>query len=399
MEGETLELTPRERFFRAVEHKEVDRVPIDFGGAAESSVACSIIDAPPYGYRALCKYLGITDYAPPEVSFILRSVTNVDERILKKFNVDFRDVPPPDHSKFKPEVLPNGYVRGEHGILWKPGYATGGYICVPDHETPFRYGKTIKDVEEYPYWSKVNVPQLEKYASELYKKAKELHENTDYVITGGGGPFSVHTSYMRLCGFDRFFIDIKTNPEFYHAVCERLLEYELETRKIILGAIGDYVDRVWVGDDMGTQVGGFLSLKDFREFVLPYWEKVVKTTKKYAPNAKVIIHCCGSIHPYIRDMAKIGIDILNGLQPQAANMDVETLKRDFGDIICFHGGIDVQKVLPFGTPEDVREWTKRYIRTLAPGYIMAPSHNIGPEVPPQNICAAYETAQTYTPWR
>lgn len=182
MEGEALELTPRERFFRAVEHKEIDRVPIDFGGAAESSVACSIIDAPPYGYRALCKYLGITDYAPPEVSFILRSVTNVDERILKKFNVDFRDVPPPDHSKFKPEVLPNGYVRGEHGILWKPGYATGGYICVPDHETPFRYGKTIKDVEEYPYWSKVNVPQLEKYASELYKKAKELHENTDYVI-------------------------------------------------------------------------------------------------------------------------------------------------------------------------------------------------------------------------
>lgn len=395
-----MKLTSRERFFRAVNRKAIDRVPIDFGGAeGPSSVSSSIIDAPPYGYRALCEYLGITDYPSPETSAVLNSVLNVDERILEKFGSDFRDVPP-SKELLASEVLPSGYIRGIHGTLMKPGYDTGGFGWVSDSMAPFRYGKTIRDVDEYPHWTRLDVPKLERIADEYYRSAKKLHGNTDYVVTAGGcAAFTMPPFYWAICGFNKFFLDIRRNPEFYHAVCERFTDYEVERRKILLNAQGDYVDRVWVGDDMGTQTGGFLSVKDFREFVLPYWEKVVKTTKKYAPKAKVIIHCCGSVHSYVKDMASIGIDILSGLQPQAANMEAERLKKDFGDIISFLGGIDVQRILPFGTPHEVREWTKRYIRTLAPGYIAAASHNIGPEVPPQNIVAAFETAKEYVPWQ
>jgi uroporphyrinogen decarboxylase len=144
---------------------------------------------------------------------------------------------------------------------------------------------------------------------------------------------------------------------------------------------------------MGMQTGGFMSLEDFRQFVRPYTSRYVKAVKNMT-GAKVFYHTCGSVYSYLNDIIEMGIDILNPIQPLAKNMDPETLKSEFGGRICFHGGIDEQKLLPFGSRKEVEKSVARTVKILAPGggWIVAPAHNIQPDTPPGNIVAMYDTA-------
>ena len=376
-----MKFTPRERVLRAAEHKEADRIPItNFG----------IHLAKPHGYRGLCKYYGITDYEEPQI-FFWNQPWNMDERLLEKMGVDFRGIRPPSgkYGPFMPgyETLPNGYIRGFHGQLWKPGFTH--YNPAPDHEQAFNYGKTVKDVEEYPYWS-VPGPELEASAQELAKVAKKQYEDEDYAILSGLNTFYCEC-YQYICGYMKFFTDMKRNPEFWFAVADKIEELAFEYNRIILGAVGDYVDILMFPDDMGTQEGPYFPLETFRKFVLPYWKRGIKNAKKYAPKAKVELHCCGSILPYIPDMASAGIDILQAIQPNAANMQPENLKK-FSDIICFAGGLDLQYMLPYGTRDEIRGHVKRYMDTLAPGYMFGPSNTMTADFPPKNIATAFEAA-------
>lgn len=389
-----MSMTPRERFYLVTSHppKWADRVCIEFPGA---SITTNIVDQPPYGYRALCEFLGINDYAPPRSHSVWGGVLNIDERILEKFNVDFRYLP---RGEEPPEVLPNGYIRVRRyfGMLWKSAY--GRYSVVPDKETPARYLKTIEEIDDYPYWPDTESTQarrnIEQKAEELGKAAKKLHEETDYVISATPGSYD-DERYRWIRGFDQWVIDMKKNPEFYHAFANKMLQVDMDKNEIVLNAIGDYIDRAMVGDDYGTQRGGMISLKDFREFCKPYHKKSFDLIRKYS-KAKIQLHSCGSIHMYIKDFVDIGLDIIGQQIGFAKDMEPEKLKGDFGDMITFWGGMDTQRALVHWTPAQVKEWTKKCISILSPGYIIASNHTIERDTPPENIWAVHEAIEELT---
>lgn len=129
----------------------------------------------------------------------------------------------------------------------------------------------------------------------------------------------------------------------------------------------------------------------------PHEAMLIGNIKKLAPGAKVIMYSCGSIVAVIKDRAEMGLYVLNSMQPFAKNMNAENLKEQFGDIMSFHGGIDVQQILPYGTPADIRKEVKRLIKTWMPtgGWIGAASHSIQPDVLPENIVAMFDALQEF----
>jgi len=151
-----------------------------------------------------------------------------------------------------------------------------------------------------------------------------------------------------------------------------------------------------VTDDFGTQTGPMISLKVFREFYRPHMQRFIDLAHGFG--IKVFHHDDGSIRTFIPDLIEMGIDILNPVQWTCPGMELERLKRDFGKDLCFHGGIDNQHVLPFGTLEEVRAEVRHNIDALCSdqtGYILAPCHNIQPITPVKNIIAMYDEAWKY----
>jgi uroporphyrinogen decarboxylase len=150
-----------------------------------------------------------------------------------------------------------------------------------------------------------------------------------------------------------------------------------------------------MGDDLGSQSSTLISPDLYRRLVKPYHAEAIAALKS-ASRAKIFFHSDGNIFPLIGDLIEVGVDILNPVQVSAGDMgDTARLKREFGDRLSFCGAVDTQRVLPFGTPDDVRREVRQRIRDLAPdgGYICAAVHCIQPDVPPKNVCAMFEEAR------
>lgn len=188
---------------------------------------------------------------------------------------------------------------------------------------------------------------------------------------------------------------MKRNPDFYHALMDKIVGCSIELAKGFYGAVGDYVDIAVFNDDMGWQQGPYLSPQEYKEFVKPWAARYISEVKKLT-KAKMYYHCDGSISPLIDDFVDMGVDILGPVMNEGRDMEPEKLKKRYGDRICFQSGIDTQGVLPLGTVAEVREHVKCVIRGLAPGggYIFA-IEGILPEVPPAQAVAAFETAQEF----
>ena len=373
-------MIPRERVTKAVERKEPDRAPIDFGG-----VVAGIVMGPPHGYGALCRQLGITDPEIPVINTRLSCVQNVDERILRRFRVDTRHV----NIGGEPlQELPDGKYRDAWGLILKQ---SGLYKSIPDNLAPLRNASTQDDIENYEHWPN---PKNPAFIKGKMKEAKHLHEQTDFaVFSHPGYAGRIFHMYAGLRGFDRWLLDMKMEPDFYKMFADKITDVAIDVCEAFYNEVGDHTDVALYYDDMGMQTGGFVSLDDFRQFVKPYTGRYVKAIKKMT-GAKIFYHTCGSVYSYMNDIIEMGIDVLNPIQPLAKNMAPEILKSEFGKRICFHGGIDEQKLLPFGSRRDVEKSVAKTVRILAPGggWIVAPAHNIQPDTPPENIIAMYDTA-------
>ena len=184
------------------------------------------------------------------------------------------------------------------------------------------------------------------------------------------------------------------DPHFYHALVERITQLDEEYLEEFLTPIGPYVDLICMGEDLGTQLAPFMSVADYRTFCKPYQRRWIDAAKRAAPNARLVLHSCGAVRDYIPDFIEIGVDVLNPIQPKAAGMDAFGIKRDFGDALSFIGGFDIQELLPFGTEAEIRDGAKRLIDAMGPGenFIFSPSHQILPEVKPENVIAMYDAA-------
>lgn len=372
----------RERVIKAINHEEPDRVPLDLGSWVSSISAVS--------YNRLTKYLGLD--IEGEVSDWIQQTVIPHEEVLKRLGVDIRYVylGPPKKWKIEKKEVGNYYeIIDEWGITWRMPKKDGFYFDMVKHPLA---SATIKELEDYP-WPDPCDPGLVKGVRE---RARYLAKQGEYAVVGN---FNWESQYERawyLRGFENFYMDMLLNPNFVHALLEKVCELHMRFLDNILEVCGDYLDIILQGDDLGGQNGPLMSLEAYREFVKPRQKKIFDLIEKKT-KAKLFYHCCGSVYPLIDDLLEIGVDILNPIQVSAKGMNTKILKEEYGDRLVFWGGIDTQYILPFGKPEEVVEEVKRRIKELAAGggYVLSSVHNIQADVPPENIVAMFDAARKY----
>jgi uroporphyrinogen decarboxylase len=191
-------------------------------------------------------------------------------------------------------------------------------------------------------------------------------------------------------GWEGMFLDMAERPDWVHFLCRKFTDFYLEDYTRAAEISEGRIDIFLLISDLGSQNGPLISLAMFRKFIAPYLKEMIELI--HSLGAFVLFHSCGAIRPFIPDLISLGIDVLDPIQPTGPDMTPESLKADFGAQLSFHGGIDMQQLLPNGTPEQVRREVRRYCDILGRGggYILAPAHLFQPDVPPENVLACYE---------
>jgi uroporphyrinogen decarboxylase len=257
---------------------------------------------------------------------------------------------------------------------------------------------SVDEIENYPQWPDPNAPAFRQEG--LRQEALALREKFPDLALGIELPMeysSILDVQGLLFGVDRVLFNLKNRPDLYHAYQNKYHRIGAKILENILFQVGDILDIVVIYNDYGTQQGPFCSHDDYVRHIKPYEALMIARIKRQAPRLKIIMHSCGSIVSVIEDRAKIGLDVQNPMNPLAKNMNAEYLKEHFGDMISFHGGVDIQRLLPFGTPAEIKREVKRLIKIWMPtgGWIAASSHNIQPDTPPENIVAMFDALQEF----
>jgi uroporphyrinogen decarboxylase len=379
-------MTPRERILTTLDHREPDRVPIDLG----SSIVTSCTRA---AYEPLREHLGL-----PAVDVVIhdevQQLPYIGEDVLQRFQVDTRMVQlPPAHVKGV-EIIDDG----EYLAMWD---RWGAKLRMPKAK-PLYYDwvefpitdTRLETLEAYA-WPEPDPPEL---VAQLRERAQLLRSTTDYALVGsgviGGGIFE---QSCRVMGMEPFMMSLLTAPAFADELVDRITDIYIESVDRYLAQMGEYLDVFTFWDDVATQQGWMISPETYVKVIKPRQKRLIEAIKART-DAKLFYHGCGAVFELIPHLIEIGVDIVNPVQVSAQGMDSARLKAAYGDEIVFWGGgVDTQKVLPFGTPDEVRDEVKRRIDDLAPGggFVFATVHNIQAFVPPQNIEAAFDTALTY----
>jgi len=362
-------LTSRERVLLALNHQEPDRVPIVFG--ADGSTAMLVP-----AYQNLKRYLGIEC----ETQLFDRAFqyARIDEQVMVRFEADVRTLLGPASLRCAPVNGPDDTFTDYWGITWQR--PPGGYYYNMVSQ-PLKSALTPKEIDQYSWPDSEMILDL----SGLAERARRLRRESPYAIMGiHDGLSSLFESCWYLRGLPEFMMDLAANPEMAHALLRHMTDLAKATTAQFLKEVGQYIDIYRVGDDLGTQI----SPRMFREVVKPYLAEYYAMIHNMT-DARLMLHCCGSVRPIMGDLIEIGVDILNPVQVSAKDMEPGELKAQFGDRLSFCGGIDTQQVLPHGTREEVQEEVQRRIQELA---LLAAVHAIQPDVPPENVCTMFEAA-------
>ncbi|MDH3434650.1 MAG: hypothetical protein OEM60_12365, partial [Gammaproteobacteria bacterium] len=191
--------------------------------------------------------------------------------------------------------------------------------------------------------------------------------------------------------------DLVIDKEFAEALMDRILKALKEMWSRYLAEVGPYVQLVYVTDDLGSQSSLLISPKLFREMLKPRMKELHDHIKNHA-DVKVMLHTDGAVLPLVDDFTEINVDILNPVQTSVNGLeDTYSLKESFGDRLSFHGAMDVQQMLPNASTSELRQEIARRIYDLGRngGYILAPCHNIGHDIPPENVVTLFETAREF----
>ena len=196
---------------------------------------------------------------------------------------------------------------------------------------------------------------------------------------------------------DNFFMLLAAEPQKAHAFLDRTLQIHLENLTSFLEDVGEFVDIVVFGDDLGTQTGAQISPEMYREFFKPRHAEMWQSAKRLA-DVKVMLHCCGGVRELLPDLIEAGLDAINPVQITCTGMDAAELKREFGSHITFWGGgCDTRDILPKASPEEVKKHVFSQLEILSPGggFVFQQVHNILADVPPENVVAMFEAVQNW----
>jgi uroporphyrinogen decarboxylase len=372
-------LSHRERVMRSLNHEQTDRVPLDLGATRSTSI---VVQA----YERLNRHLGSTE--PPRIFSKWLNIAHPSRAMLERFDIDTRSVGQGAPDGWQDIGHADGSYQDEWGVVRS---RPAGCLYYDLTRSPFAGDASAADLDAHP-WPDPHDPGR---CRGLRDEARRLHQETDHAIALNM-PGGVVTQAQFMRGFEDWFADLIADPTFYHALLERTTDLWIEMAKDELDAAGDHVDFCFYGDDVAFQNGPMMSMELYRKMVKPYHARLFSYIKSRT-SAKILYHSCGSVVHLIPDLIEMGVDALNPVQVSAKRMDTQALKREFGKDLAFWGAIDTQRVLPFGSPQDVRAEVQRRIADLGPGggYTLCAVHNIQADVSPENICAMYDAAREY----
>ncbi len=340
-------MTSRERVLTALRHEQPDRTPCDFW-------------AEPPTWKRLLAHAGHEDR----------------DRLLDDLGVDVRhlDAPAPPETAVGAGVFQNYW--GERYIYrptpWGP--------MREDIKGALAEAQSLAELEAFPWPSPDCLDRSQLRA--------QCQRNESHALLYGFADVWQRPALVR--GWEGFFVDMGEQPDWVHFLCRKFTDFYLEDYTRAAEITNGRIDLYLLISDLGSQRGPLISLPMFRQFVAPYLKEMID--RIHHLGGRVLYHSCGTIGRFIPELIGLGIDILDPIQPTGPAMQPERLKAEFGDRLCFHGGIDMQQLLPRGTPEEVRTGVSHYCRTLGAGggYILGPAHLFQPDVPPENVWAVYQ---------
>ncbi len=378
-------MNARERTLLSLNHKEPDRVPFDLGGTVVTGISVK-------AYRQLRKYLGLPEIEP-EIVDIFQQIAKVDDDVLEKLNVDVKNISPRSSATFKIEIQDGGdywYFYDEFHIGWRMPKDNGLYYDMFKH--PLAGDQiTEADVDQFAWPDPLDPARF----VGLKEAALKVRDEEQRAVVVGSMSAGIMEVYAWTRGFKDYFTDFAGNQKLAEKFMDRILEMQIAYWDKMFDTIGDAIDVAGTADDFAGQHGMLISPRTYRKLAKPRHKELFDFIHKRS-NAKIFFHSCGSIRPVIPDLIEIGCDIINPVQVSADGMDSAGLKRDFGkDITFWGGGVDTQRVLGIGTPQDVRDDVKRRLNDFMPGggFIFNTVHNIQGNVPIENIIAMIETVQ------
>ena len=344
-------MTPRERVMTAVARRLPDRTPADYKAEPEVN-------------EAMMQRLQAGSY----------------DELLSRLEVDIRRIEP-RYVGPPSKVLDDGSVEDYWGIRSREVKASHGTYSM-FVETAVWSAETVDDLEKHNWPS----PDIFDYSV----MAEQCERYPEHAIMFEGSDLFTRPCILR--GMENMMLDMVMRPEMAHYVIDKFTTFYCEDLARALEATNGGFQLYCEWSDFGAQEGLLMSIPMWREFVAPYLKRLIDVCR--SGGVKFMLHSCGAVRELIPDFLAIGVDILDPIQVMAKGMDPAGLKRDFGDKLSFHGGIDTQSTLPFGTPEDVSREVVDRVATLGAGggYIIAPSHNIQPDTSPDNILAMYDPA-------
>lgn len=406
-------MNSREQVLAALNHREPDRVPIDFGAHRSSGINAM-------AYAKLKKRLGINS-GNIYVYDLVQQLAIVEKPVLDYFGADAIELGRGfmlDDSEWKDWELPDrtpckipGFVNLEKAgddwhILAPDGRRVGvqkkGVVFFEQTWWPLKDADfehfdfpTITDHFPNTSWTGVattggHLPLDEQGLIKLSEGAKKLRESTQRAIIGlfGGNLFEVP---QMLFGMENYLAYMAQYPEQTLKLSEALCNHYMKNLEKWLPAVGPYIDIILFGDDLGSTNGPMLSTGMYRRYYKPFHKKMWKRVKELA-EVKIMLHSCGAIEPFLEDLIEVGLDTVNPVQTNCRGMEPEFLKRKYQGRLClWGGGCDTARVLPRATPQQVAEHVKKQVAILRPGggFVFQQIHNIMSEVPPENIIAMF----------
>ncbi len=358
-------MNSKQRVMTALRHVEPDRVPYDYWAASEVT-------------GMLLRHFGVSD---------------IDE-LLEILGVDLRYIVGPSYSGQEMKVYPDGSVEDLWGVRRKKVTVEGkhdswSYKVVVD--PPLGKMETVKEVDSYERWPS---PDWWDYSG----INSECERYSNYAVVNCGDRLDRTAQFkpmMYLRGMEQAYIDLVLNPRIAEAIISHIREYFMEYNRRVFEAAGGKIDIFMMGDDFGTQKGLMMDITTWRKFFRSGFRDYIGLAHRYG--IKVMHHTCGAVSELIPEFIDAGLDILQSIQPGAYGMDLAKLKREYGKHISFHGSIDIQRTLPYGTPEEVLSEVKDRMEAGRPGggFIISTAHNIQPDTPLENITALFEAYREF----
>lgn len=371
-------MTPRERVLAVLNHQIPDKIVTELGSTECTAIARE-------AYASVKQYLGVK-----KKDRLMRwdmQLSFVDDEVLQYLGTDFRGVSA--HPNFPIRTVNEREYYDHFGIRYRMPINGYYYDMV---ENPLSNMESLEEIKQYQ-WPSPIVPGA---VTGCKERARVIRDENQYALIGDITNSGLFEPCHYLRGFENFLADLIVDEEICHYLLEHMLQYQCARWDQFLGEVGEYVDIVFVGDDLGSTKSLLMSPDTYRRIIKPYQKRYFAYIKERTNHAKLMYHSCGSIISIIPDLIEIGVDVLNPIQVNANGMDTKILKEKFGKNLCFCGAVDTSWVLPNGSEEDVRAEVERRIEDLGPdGFILAAVHDIQVDVPAKNTIEMFKAAKEH----